>query len=158
MAVGTVSSVDGDVWQLIATNTPSAVTSSTFSSVSGYKKLMITYQIPTLSSASIIYLRFNSDSTTGNYAGVTALYTTAGGTRDNTRLPISGYSETEAYGYAVIADTNKTTPKRIEDMGGMQIGYGNGIYFGTSEISSVLVFTNTTETMTGTIKLYGVAA
>ena len=158
MAVGTVSSVDGDVWQLIATNTPSAVTSSTFSSVSGYKKLMITYQIPTLSSSSLIYLRFNGDSTTGNYAGTNGLFTSAGGARDNTRLPITSYSEAEAHGYVVIADTNKTTPKRIEDMGGRQIGYGNGIYFGTSEISSVLVLTNSTQTMTGTIKLYGIAA
>jgi hypothetical protein len=159
MAVGTVSSVDGDVWQLIATNTPSAVTSSTFSSISGYKKLMLTYQIPTLSASTNLNLRFNGDSTTGNYASTTALYTTAGGARSNNRIPLLGYAiDTEAYGYIVFTETNKTTPKWVEDIGGQQTGYGNGMYFGTSEISSILVFTDTTQTMTGTLKLYGVAA
>jgi hypothetical protein len=159
MAVGTVSSVSDDVWQLIATNTPSAVTSSTFSSISGYKKLMLTYQIPTLSAGTNLALRFNSDSTAGNYASTTALYTSAGGARNNSKLNLLGYAvDTEAYGYIVIADANKTTPKWVEDIGGQQVGYGNGIYFGSSEISSILVFTDAAQTMTGTLKLYGIAA
>jgi hypothetical protein len=159
MAVGTVSSVNDDVWQLIATNTPSAVTSSTFSGISGYKKLMLTYQIPTLSASTNLALRFNSDSTAGNYGSTAGLYTTAGGARTNSKIFLLGYAvDTEAYGYIVIADANKTTPKWVEDIGGQQTGYGNGIYFGSSEISSILVLTDTTQTMTGTLKLYGIAA
>jgi hypothetical protein len=159
MAVGTVSGIDSEVWQLIATNTPSAVTSSTFSGISGYKKLMLTYQMPTLSASTNLSLRFNGDSTAGNYAATTGLYTTAGGARSNNRLFLLGYAvDTEAYGYIVITETNKTTPKWVEDIGGQQTGYGNGMYFGTSEISSILVLTDSTQTMTGTIKLYGVAA
>lgn len=159
MAVGTVSSVDGDVWQLIATNTPSAVTSSTFSNISGYKKLMLTYQISTFSASTNLNLRFNNDSTTGNYGSTAGLYTSAGGARSNNRIILLGYAiDTEAYGHIVIADTDKTTPKWVERTAGQQVGYGNGVYFGSSEVSSIIVNTDATQTMTGTLKLYGVAA
>tara|TARA_R110000868_G_scaffold409929_1_gene696600 strand:+ start:20 stop:496 length:477 start_codon:yes stop_codon:yes gene_type:complete len=158
MAVGTVSGVSDDVWQLIATNTPSAVTSSTFSSIPGYRKLMLTYQIPTLSTSSGLGLQFNGDSTAGNYGSTAGLYTTAGGARSNTRICATSFSEASAYGFIVIADADKTTPKWVENIGGQQVGYGSGVYFGTSAISSILVLTDSTQTMTGTIKLYGIAA
>jgi hypothetical protein len=158
MAVGTVSGVDNDVWQLIATNTPSAVASSTFSSISGYKKLMLTYQISTMATADRISLQFNSDSTGGNYGSTAALYANNAGSRASNKLVLTGYNDAEAWGYVVIADTDKTTPKWIERGGGMQTGYLNGVYFGSSAVSSILVFTDSTGTMTGTLKLYGIAA
>jgi hypothetical protein len=120
---------------------------------------MLTYQIPTLSASTNLNLRFNSDSTTGNYGSTAGLYTTAGGARSNNKIILLGYAiDTEAYGYVVIANTDKTTPKWVEDTGGQQTGYGNGVYFGSSEISSILVLTDSTQTMTGTLKLYGIAA
>ena len=67
MAVGTVSGTNpDDAWQLITTNTPSAAASSTFSSISGYKKLMLVFNKYTTSAAGPANVRFNSDSTNGN--------------------------------------------------------------------------------------------
>jgi len=157
MAVGTVSGVDNDVWQLIATNTPSGVTSTTFSSISGYKKLMITFQV-TLSTADRMYVQFNGDSTANNYGMAAALYSNNNGARTSDRLNLMAFADGTANGYMVIADTDKTTPKWIERMGGNGTTGGNGLYFGTSAVSSASIATDNGYTITGTIKLYGIAA
>jgi hypothetical protein len=157
MAVGTVSGVDNDVWQLIATNTPSAATTTTFSSISGYKKLMITFQV-TLSTADRMYVQFNGDSTANNYGMATALYANNNGARSSDRFNLMAFADGTANGYMVIADTDKTTPKWIERMGGNGTTGGNGLYFGTSAVSSASIATDNGYTITGTIKLYGIAA
>lgn len=159
MAVGTVSASNtDDIWQLIATNTPSAATTSTFSSISGYKKLMLTYQLTCASNARY-YVRLNSDSTAGNYGGMTLLWASLGGARPDDRLMMTAYPDTSTTGYWVLADTDKTTPKFIEKFGGVSVGTLNGIYLGTSSVSSLTIAENDGGyAFSGTIKLYGVAA
>jgi hypothetical protein len=157
MAVGTVSSVNDDVWQLIETQTPSSSTSTTFSSISGYKKLMITYSVA-FSTADRFYLQFNGDSTAGNYGAVTLLYGTLGAVRPNDSIAMTGYLDTNTSGYTIFKDTDKTTPKIIDEAGGVSTGTSVGAYLGTSPISSIYIYSGSAYTYTGTIKLYGVAA
>jgi hypothetical protein len=92
MAVGTVSGVDqADNWQLIATNTPSAASTSSFTSISGYKQLRIVYKLTSTANGVYgYYLQFNSDSTMGNYGSVMSLFTT-NQNRQGDRMYISGY-------------------------------------------------------------------
>lgn len=160
MAVGTVSASNtDDIWQLIATNTPSSATSSTFSGISGYKKLMVTYQQLNCASNATYFIRLNSDSTSGNYGGLSVLYASLGGNRPDDRLMMTAYADTTTSGYWVLADTDKTTPKYIERFGGQSVGTLNGMYFGTSPVSSITIAEgNGGFAFSGTIKLYGVAA
>jgi hypothetical protein len=159
MAVGTVSGANLDEqWQLIATATPSSSAATVFSSISGYKKLMITYQATIGTSADRLMMQFNGDSTAGNYGMTVGLYGNNSSVRSNDRFYLMSYADTSAYGYIVIADTDKTSPKWIERIGGYSTGYGNGVYFGTSAISSVSIVDDNGFVVTGTIKLYGIAA
>jgi hypothetical protein len=158
MAVGTVSASNtDDIWQLIATNSPSGAASTNFTSISGYKKLMITYY-STFPTADSLVMQFNSDTTNGNYAGTFLLYGTLGASRPLTRWVLSAYPDTETAGYMVIGDTDKTTPKYIEKFASRSMGTAVGVYFGTSAISSIQIYTDSGYTITGTFKLYGVAA
>ncbi len=159
MAVGTVSASNtDDIWQLIATNSPSSATSSTFSSISGYKKLMLVFQL-TCGSNARYFVRFNSDSTATNYGGMSLLWASLGGARPDDRLMMTAYPDTSTVGYVVFNDTDKTTPKFIEKFGGQSTGTLNGIYLGTAAVSSITIAENDGGyAFSGTIKLYGVAA
>ena len=157
MAVGTVSASNtDDIWQLISTASPSSASNTSFTSISGYKKLMVTYQLS--ANTESIRLRFNNDTTAGNYSGIALMYYNyVKRIYTDTYLPIAGYSDAADGGYVIFKDTDKTTPKIIEDGGGYTVSVIKGIYFGTSAITQVDVFPGS-GTMTGTIKLYGVAA
>ena len=159
MAVGTVSGTSPeDQWQLIATNTVTSATSSSFTSISGYKQLRIAYKLTSTANGVFgYYLQFNSDSTMGNYGSSIALYTT-NQTRNGDRMYISGYTETNASaGYATILDADKTTPKTLGAFAGQWSTVGTGVWMGSSAISSIL-FSSDSGTFTGTIYLYGIAA
>lgn len=158
MAVGTVSSVEQDNWQLIATNTPSAASSSSFTSISGYKKLMLVFS-GNRSDAEAFWIRFNGDTTAANYGGASALYATANGTWNagNAYIPFIGYvdgSTTGTVACAVIDYVNVDTPKLMQ-ITGTRTTVGNGVYLGNA-ITSILVSTNV-GTFTGTLTLYGIA-
>jgi hypothetical protein len=104
MAVGTISGIEpDDNWQLIATNTPSAAASTAFSSVSGYKKLILVYKGYTTSVAGPARLSFNSDTTAGNYSSV-ADWGTYGTAAENTFIGLGSYGYTSQIrtGYVVI--------------------------------------------------------
>ena len=121
MAVGTVSGVSDDVWQLIATNTASAVTTSTFSSISGYKKLMMVFT-GNRSAADGFWMRFNSDTTVANYGGSSILWSTLGSwSAGDSIIPLIGYSNdastTATVAVAIIDYANVDTPKLIEIFG-----------------------------------------
>ena len=158
MAVGTVSSVDSDVWQLIATNSPSAASSTSFSSISGYKKLMVVWQVTasTTGANNWLLVRLNSDSTSGNYGSIAAL----DGTNVNRSLSsfyVTAYTDTGGVtGYAIISDTDKTTPKFLEKVGSNDALITSGIYVGSSAVTALSLHTNT-GTITGTVSLYGIA-
>jgi hypothetical protein len=155
MAVGTVSGVDPqDNWQLIATNTPSSVTISSFTSISGYKRLMVVLKGVTSGSAGNIYLQFNSDTTSGNYAGVAELDSVYS-FQQLSAIPSTGYSTTTHSGYLVIEDVDKSIPHRVSG-GGYTAAIINAIWFGATPITQIDV--KMSSTFSGTIYLYGIAA
>ena len=157
MAVGTVSGLNLDEeWQLIATNSPSGATNSSFTSISGYKKLMVTYQISSASEKLVV--RFNGD-TGSNYAGIAIMYTTNQFRSNSTYIPITSYNEATPVGYTIFKNTDKTTtPKIVEDGGGFNVSVSKGIWFGTSAVTQLDIFAVDGTAFTGTLKLYGVAA
>ena len=157
MATGTVSSVNYDNWQLIQTNTPTSGTTSSFTSLSGYKKFMLTFnQINTASSATY-RIRFNSDS--GNNYGHTA---TAAGSyaSENSSILLLGYVTGGPHsGYVLIDDVLTSSPKRVEVGGSYYVGSGSkGIWLGTSAITSIEFSISTSSFSSGSISLYGIAA
>jgi len=66
MATGTVSSTNYDNWQLIATNTTTSGTTSSFTGLAGYKKYLVTINGVNFNSNSAFVMTFNSSS--ANYA------------------------------------------------------------------------------------------
>ena len=156
MAVGTVSASNtDDIWQLIATNTPSSASTTSFTSISGYKKLMVTWQIT--SSTANLQIRLNNDTTSGNHAGTSFMYGTYADRNYGTYFPVSNYVDNPTGGYAILRDTDKTTPKFIDEIGGMAGAVARGIYFGSSAVTQLDLLPSS-GTITGTVKLYGVAA
>jgi hypothetical protein len=158
MAVGTVSSANDDVWQLISTATPSSAASSSFTSISGYKKLMVVFS-GTMSGDYALNLTFNSDTTASNYGGASVLWSSLGDwSNADARIPMFGYTgvgTTNVVSCAIIEYADVATPKIIT-IRGSKLTVGNGVYLG-SAISSVTVAANS-GTLTATIKLYGIAA
>ena len=146
MAVGQVSSVDpGEIWQLIETKTPSASTSETFSSISGYRTLMVSYKGLTLGTAGQdIRLRINGNSTTGNYASTAYNYI------------FLGYGNGAGSGYAIIYDANQAVPHRVQSHYG-ELPDEKAFFYGSPDVVTSLVVSPTSGTFTGTIYLYGLA-
>jgi hypothetical protein len=155
MAVSTVSTVDNETWQLISTNTPSAATSSTFTSLSGYKKYWIVWDI-TPSAGTTMKLTFNGD-TSAVYGGI-AIYQYTTTDWNLNYIPIWAYSAgaLQQIGYTYINDADKSIPKVVDTYGSL-VSVGKAIYNSTSAITSMTI-TPATGTITGTIKLYGIAS
>ena len=63
MAVGTVSGINEDSYQLIATNTTTSGSTTTFSSLDSYKKLILSWQGVTQSAGPML-MTFNSSTST----------------------------------------------------------------------------------------------
>ena len=162
MAVGTVSSVSDDVWQLIATATPTSGTSFTLASgLNGvYKELMIVYRNLTFASNSALSATFNADTTTHNY-GFTNQWQTYIEVGDNA-LPLMGYNgyNSSKTGWAKIKNADKAIPHTAEG-GGYASGYISGAYAPAtpSAINSVEIKTTSAVAFTGgTCLLYGIPA
>jgi len=107
MATGTVSSVTGDVFQQIATTTVTSGSEVNFTSISGYKTLMVVFNRATLAAGNGLWLEFNGD-TANNYG-----YTTFNGTATNSYFyacVLTAASGADIYsGNAVIKDVNNTS-------------------------------------------------
>ena len=74
MAVGTVSGIEpDDNWQLVASQAMSGLNTHTFSSLSGYKTYWVVGKALTNSTADIIAVRINGDSSAGSYASFWAI-------------------------------------------------------------------------------------
>ena len=159
MAVGTVSGVNPDEqWQLIATNTMSAATSTTFSSLSGYKTYIIVTKNLTQSGASYGIIRFNGDSTAGNY-GSSAFWDNGQNQYTNTGIASWGFAGGGVGGfttYTIVRNADSALPK-ITETHGYLTHNGNGIWVNTSAITSIS-FTASTGTFTGDVLLYGIPA
>ena len=157
MAVNTVSSVNYDNWQLIGTNLTTSGTTSSFSSLSGYKRLMFTFNGVNTAANCAYRIRFNSDSG-NNYAYLA----TAGGsyaTTDSSILLLSFNTTGPHSGYVLIEDVLTSSPKRVEVAGNYYVGSGGkGIWLGTSPITSVDFSISTSTLNAGSVSLYGIAA
>ena len=158
MAVGTVSSsVVDDPWQLIATNTPTGTTTSTFSSISGYKKLMVVWKALTTGSAVELYLRVNNDSTSGNYATRNANYGN-GDIAANNLIALNGYSKASNSGLIVIENANQSTPHQISDFADDSTYTFFGAILLADPITRIDITNNGSNFSSGSIQLWGVAA
>lgn len=161
MAVGQVSSLTGDNWQLIATNTPTSGTSTSFTSLSGYRKYRLIWSALTFSGSAVAMLRFNSDSN-NNYIGGASGYSSATSECWSTAAIVTGTSSTTHYGFIDVEDADKTFPKKMQGAWTNQdTGIGdvlNGIYIGSSAITSIALLDSSGNTISsGTVYLYGLA-
>lgn len=157
MSVSNVSTLDSDIWTLIQTNTiTSGTTASSFTGISGYKKLAFTWNILTSSGNNYPMLTFNSDNTNGNYSNWINLYdaNVIGGSN---RLWLSGSNRQDHSGYLEIIDVDQSSPKYVTKF---SCNYGmnfNGAYLSSSAITSAVLAPNTATWDSGTIRMYGIA-
>ena len=156
MATGTVSSISQDNYQLIATNTTTSGTTSTFT-FSGYKKLMLAWN-GVSSSGGILYMTFNSSSS--GYSGgawgneQNGIFSVVTG-----QISLSARSGDTQSGCVVIENTSATAPKTVN---GTSDGNGyiytvGGTWNNTEAVTSLIVNGGGTFTA-GSISLYGIAA
>ena len=150
MATGQVSSITGDTWQLIATNTPTSGTTTTFSSITGYKELWIIWT-GVVGAANTLNMTFNSTST--GYSSFVV-----GWDRSTTAIYLSTDSSTSVHGFVKIKDVNSTTgPKMTEGMEYQNAARTTGVWNNTSAITTITITKNSAFTA-GTFTLYGIAA
>jgi hypothetical protein len=156
MAVGQVSSISQDNYQLIATNTTTSGLTSTFT-FSGYKKLLLTFNYGT-AAGTRAYIQFNGAST--NYGGGTWVNEYNGQFFvTNTAIGLDGISCNAHDGYAVIENAATGTPKIIKGASNND-AYVSSIdssWNNTAAITS-LVVTVGSAFNAGSISLYGIAA
>jgi len=150
MATGTVSSITGDIWQQISTVTPTnGSTSATFSSISGYKTIMVIAQGIVPSGGEIPYLQFNGDTTAGNYQG------------QYQGVPMANSISTAFGKIAIIYDVNQSVPHRVESGVAATAGtLGLQMWAQATPITSITwtFLSGATFTGVGTITLYGIAS
>lgn len=150
----------------------------TVSSISGYERFIVLVQGASSASAgSMIKLRINGDTTSGNYdsAGGYAsanssysagVFDNAGGTTNGCDLGLmSGSATSQIYAGIKIEGGTSTGNKSWQVTAGASAGGSNaqglywhtGIYKGTATISSISVFSATGNFDAGTLYVYGSA-
>lgn len=164
MATGTVSSVTGDVWQTIATVTPTSGTTATFSSIAGYKNLLLGWSGVNLGTSGNLSLRFNGSST--GYVSLTQV--TGQNDYSYTKIelenPTYGAGTTNHTGYIIINNILSPIPKIVNSLAGSTGGgtsvLGNAMWNSTDAITSIVITSTTafSGTNTGSFVLYGIAA
>lgn len=173
MSVGSIGLPTTDNWILISSVTPSAATSVDFTSISGYKKLMVLAMNCGFATASYPLVRFNSDSTTDNY--VHSAYSQQPNTGlDNLNangrtslLPFCQQTASTGWYFQTVIDSTDTTGVKIATINAGFTHSGNsgiyrtlnntGFYRASAAITSVnIVSSSANFSATGTIALYGV--
>ena len=157
MATSSVSAIDQDAWQLIATNTPTTGSETTFSGLSGYKKYMLAFDSLTNSSGGGMGLRFNGSSSK-YYGGTIIGYTS---TYSSTFSYIHLYYNASGLtGTVEINNANNGAPKTVDGVLNAQtageICFAKGGWLTTDAITSITIVANGTYS-SGTVKLYGIA-
>ena len=159
MAVGQVSSLTGDNWQLISTFTVSSAanTQAVATGISGYKSLMLVVSGYTASASDNWSIYFNGDTTSGNYGSSCWGGGTGGGLE--TGIKLSYYSTTApGTGYVKIMDAGNTTiPKTTFSNGDERWAWGYGLWNSTAAITSITAKHGSGNITAGTFKLYGLA-
>jgi hypothetical protein len=151
MATGTVSSVTGDVWQLISSVTASG-SSVNFSSLSGYKKYLVVGRAVYTASGNNYALVINDDTTAGDYtynSGNSAFIQIGSGTSSATGNAF----------WATIDDADKAIPHEIQAKATANTNWAKDYFVTTSAVTKITVTTVTADTFSGgTISLYGIAS
>lgn len=157
MAVGTVSSVNDEVWQLISSQTASTSAAITFSSLSGYKKYMVIWK-NVVSPSAILRLKVNNDNTGGNYAS-NAQYVGDGNAQvHQTHINLDGIADTLHSGLIVIEEADKSMPHRISNFASYLSSAATHAILNANPITRIDLYLSTGNLTSGTIALYGVAA
>ena len=165
----TPSGAPADNWVQVATSSASSVSSISFTSLTGYKKLMLVANNFASSANNVqAFLRFNANS--GSiYRPVAVIVSTS--------LRNAGSTDTEAIGNMYLADTSNGRSSLMIFVDGCNGGgykpyrsiytgndgsaravIGEGVFLSTSDISSIdLTIASGTMSALGTIYLYGVA-
>lgn len=145
MAVGTVSSINYDNWQLITSVTPSG-SSVTFNNFSGYKTLWVVGSV-TKSDASNTRMRPNNDTATGSYASSYA-------------GPAFYHPDASSLGISFkIYDVDREVPHKVEFT--TNIGGGGSVgdaYTAPNVITSLVVSPDSGTFTGGTLRIYGIAS
>ena len=160
MAVGTVSGIDQEEWQLIDSQALSGLTTKTVSSISGYKKLRIVWKSITTNSSANSYIRFNGNSTAGNYSGNAWWHPGGSSSYTNTEIPVETYNYTAQYarsGYVEVSDANKAIAHTVDGTG-FDAYIIKGLFMDGNAITSVTFSSNTSTFTAGTLYVYGIAA
>jgi hypothetical protein len=166
-----------DNWTLISSVTPTAgVATVSFTSISGYKKLLLRVVAPGQSVAADTRLTLNSDSGT-NYTAMSGIgwgVSTGAVARPLVSLESAGYialtaqtgsvDATTVRAAVIINEADTTGLKTIngwsyKDTGSTAVNFPNlqGVYYGSAAISTVTLTLSTgTYAATGTVALYGV--
>lgn len=167
-----------DNWVQISSVTPTAsVSTLSFSSISGYKKLMLRIVAPGQSTAANIAITFNGDTGSNytftsnlGYLPVTSSVWKPLVSFDAANITLTnqsaGVDATSTKAVLILNETNTTNAKTFtaisyKDTGSSATSYPGtvGTYFGSAAITSVtLTLSAGTFTASGTVALYGVAA
>lgn len=161
MSVGTVSGIVPDEqWQLITSVTASGGSVSFTGISNAYKTLIIGFKNVTSSAGSDIFMRFNGDSTAGNYQSMVGGYGANPGSYGNNVLYITGWPSTSNTGYTVIRNANSTSMFKYIDKGIAYVSYlyGGMWYNETDAISSIVLSCAGSTWTGGTFYLYGIPA
>lgn len=155
MAVGTVSGITPDNWQLLETVTAPGGTTAVTSSVTltGYSKLMIVVSA-TVGSGDNLSIRFNGD-TGDNYAS-TALQSSATATATN-RIVSRTVSSTSLQNFNMFVQYANISAPKLADIYSSG-GISRGSWFTATAITSItLVSFSGNNIDSGTMKIYGIA-
>jgi hypothetical protein len=158
MATSSVSALDQDTWQLVATNTPTTGSSTTFSSLSGYKRYMLAFDNLANSSGGGMNMTFNSAST--KYYGGTAIHGQATYQTDFSYIHLY-YNASGLRGTLTIDNVNNGGPKIVDGVlmsqaNNSEICFVRGGWLTTDTITSISINCGGTYS-SGTVKLYGIA-
>jgi len=156
MAVGTVSGIDpSDNWQLITSQAASG-SSVTFSSLSGYKKILLTIRGLSKSAASHMSIQLNNDTSYGNYACIVS-------DGDVNQFIVGGNTAAAIGNFFWIDNVDKSMPHRVSvnSWGPTSSDHSERWYLNPVPITSIKLFNwqGGTQTWTaGTIELWGIPA
>jgi hypothetical protein len=157
MAVGTVSGVSDDIWQLIDSQSPSAASTVTFSSVSGYKRLMLVWKT-TPSVGSFIYMSVNNNTTSNDYTSVVNWQAASLNKTLTTSITLDAQDHSGLHsGMAVIENVNQTVPHIITNFVNQRADAFYGMVINSAAVTRVDIYPST-GTFTGTVSIYGIAA
>jgi hypothetical protein len=154
-----------DNYVLISSVSPTAASSTvSFTSITGYRKLMFRQVGTQLTTSGYTRVTFNSD-TGNNYSYATVNGTT---TIENStvftaaNIALSTANNTPMPGLNLIIDgITSTGPKPFTGFGqisGVTCASINGIYFASAAITTITLTATTTFNGAGTVALYGVLA